>query len=90
MPCIAVVENMCYFDADGKRYFPFGKGSGTQACDAFSICFWSSFVSRVQNFKMLYTVQLIEQYMILYLSINIIHALEGMSKSSIPFNLNIN
>lgn len=32
VPCIAVVENMCYFDADGKRYYPFGEGSGSQAC----------------------------------------------------------
>lgn len=28
VPCVAVVENMSFFDADGKRYFPFGKGSG--------------------------------------------------------------
>ncbi|KAJ6805647.1 fe-S cluster assembly factor HCF101, chloroplastic isoform X1 [Iris pallida] len=32
VPCVAVVENMCYFDADDKRYYPFGKGSGAQAC----------------------------------------------------------
>lgn len=25
---MAVVENMSYFEADGKRYFPFGQGSG--------------------------------------------------------------
>lgn len=25
---MAVVENMSYFEADGKRFFPFGKGSG--------------------------------------------------------------
>ncbi|KAK1265616.1 Cytosolic Fe-S cluster assembly factor NBP35 [Acorus gramineus] len=30
VPCVAVVENMCHFDADGKRYYPFGKGSGAQ------------------------------------------------------------
>lgn len=32
VPCVAVVENMCRFDADGKRYYPFGRGSGSQAC----------------------------------------------------------
>ncbi|OIW08902.1 hypothetical protein TanjilG_05878 [Lupinus angustifolius] len=30
VPCVAVVENMCHFDADGKRYYPFGRGSGSQ------------------------------------------------------------
>lgn len=30
MPCVAVVENMSHFDADGKRYYPFGRGSGSQ------------------------------------------------------------
>lgn len=42
MPCVAVVENMCHFDADGKRYYPFGRGSGSQVLtisksDAFAI-----------------------------------------------------
>lgn len=32
VPCVAVVENMCHFDADGKRYYPFGRGSGSQVC----------------------------------------------------------
>lgn len=31
VPCVAVVENMCHFEADGKRYYPFGRGSGPQA-----------------------------------------------------------
>ncbi|CAL9085404.1 unnamed protein product [Musa acuminata var. zebrina] len=37
VPCIAVVENMCYFDADSKRYYPFGKGSGSQVVQQFGI-----------------------------------------------------
>ncbi|EFJ30155.1 hypothetical protein SELMODRAFT_91144 [Selaginella moellendorffii] len=37
VPCLAVVENMCYFDADGKRYYPFGRGSGKQVVQQFGI-----------------------------------------------------
>ncbi|KAK6941551.1 Gamma-butyrobetaine hydroxylase-like, N-terminal [Dillenia turbinata] len=37
VPCVAVVENMCHFDADGKRYYPFGKGSGSQVAQQFGI-----------------------------------------------------
>jgi len=28
VPCVAIAENMSYFDGDGKRYYPFGRGSG--------------------------------------------------------------
>ncbi|PIA65194.1 hypothetical protein AQUCO_00100586v1 [Aquilegia coerulea] len=37
VPCIAVVENMCHFDADGKRHYPFGRGSGSQVVEQFGI-----------------------------------------------------
>ncbi|PSS36253.1 Fe-S cluster assembly factor like [Actinidia chinensis var. chinensis] len=37
VPCAAVVENMCHFDADGKRYYPFGRGSGSQVVQQFGI-----------------------------------------------------
>ncbi|XP_077254124.1 ATP binding protein [Tasmannia lanceolata] len=37
VPCVAVVENMCHFDADGKRYYPFGEGSGRQVVQQFGI-----------------------------------------------------
>ncbi|KAG2718554.1 hypothetical protein I3843_03G217500 [Carya illinoinensis] len=37
VPCVAVVENMCHFDADGKRYYPFGRGSGSQVVEQFGI-----------------------------------------------------
>eukprot|EP00268_Persea_americana_P057638 TRINITY_DN6913_c1_g1_i1.p1 TRINITY_DN6913_c1_g1~~TRINITY_DN6913_c1_g1_i1.p1 ORF type:complete len:589 (-),score=121.60 TRINITY_DN6913_c1_g1_i1:275-2041(-) len=37
VPCVAVVENMCHFDADGKRYYPFGRGSGHEVVQQFGI-----------------------------------------------------
>lgn len=38
VPVVAVVENMSYFDGDdGKRYKPFGEGSGKQVQQDFGI-----------------------------------------------------
>ena len=38
MPCVAVVENMSYFDGDdGQRYFPFGRGSGDRIVQDFGL-----------------------------------------------------
>lgn len=37
VPCVAVVENMCFFEGDDKRYYPFGKGSGAQVVQQFGI-----------------------------------------------------
>lgn len=37
VPCIAVVENMCFFEGDDKRYYPFGQGSGAKVVQQFGI-----------------------------------------------------
>ncbi len=38
VPCVAVVENMSYFDApDGARYHPFGSGSGERIASEFGL-----------------------------------------------------
>ena len=37
VPCMAVVENMSWFEGDGKRYYPFGTGSGDRIVKDFSI-----------------------------------------------------
>jgi len=37
VPCVAVVENMCYFEVDGVKHYPFGKGSGKEIQETFGI-----------------------------------------------------
>lgn len=38
VPCVSVVENMSFFHGDdGKRYHPFGQGSGERVCNEFGV-----------------------------------------------------
>ena len=38
VPCVAVVENMSFFDGDdGRRYYPFGQGSGQRIQQEFGL-----------------------------------------------------
>ncbi|KAM5574711.1 hypothetical protein ABKV19_013917 [Rosa sericea] len=37
VPCVAAIENMSHFDADGKSHYPFGKGLGSEVVKQFGI-----------------------------------------------------
>lgn len=56
VPCVAVVENMCHFDADGKRYYPFGRGSGSQVCRLVLRFYWCVLLLP-ESFKNLFSLK---------------------------------
>eukprot|EP00241_Pyramimonas_parkeae_P002257 CAMPEP_0114245208 /NCGR_PEP_ID=MMETSP0058-20121206/11762_1 /TAXON_ID=36894 /ORGANISM="Pyramimonas parkeae, CCMP726" /LENGTH=532 /DNA_ID=CAMNT_0001358223 /DNA_START=344 /DNA_END=1942 /DNA_ORIENTATION=+ len=37
VPCVAVTENMSYFEVDGTKHYPFGKGSGEKVQQEFGV-----------------------------------------------------
>ena len=37
VPCVAVVENMSFFEVDGVKHKPFGEGSGQRICDEYGV-----------------------------------------------------
>jgi Mrp family chromosome partitioning ATPase len=37
VPCVAVAENMSYFEVDGTKHYPFGQGSGEKIQAEFGV-----------------------------------------------------